>query len=325
MSAALPIVGSMQLTVLGTRSGMPAEGQPSSGYLVETTPAGESTSTVLPGASAGESTSTVLSGASAAGSTSTRLLLDAGPGIATALSAAVPVESLDAVVISHMHADHCYDLLPLGKALLHARAARVLAESGLEPMQALAALDASAPGVPLYVPVGGRAVLDRLAALFPVTTFPLLDRAFDIAFDVREYRPGAAFTIGDCAVSLHPGRHTAPNCGARIESATGRLAYTGDTGLADGLRGLADGVDVFLAEATLDATDHGPHGHLSAADAGGIAAENGVGELVLTHFATGDPAVLERRRAAAAAVFAGPVRIARPGLRVPVAARRLVP
>lgn len=279
----------MQLTVLGTRSGMPAEGQPSSGYLVE-----------------------------AAGS---RLLLDCGPGITTALSAVTPVEALDAVVISHMHADHCYDLLPLGKALLHARAARVLRETGLEPMQALAALDASAPGVPLYVPVGGRAVLDRLAALFPVATFPLLDKAFDIAFDVREYAPGAAFTTGGCAVSLHPGRHAAPNCGARVESPSGTLAYTGDTGLAEGLAGLAHGVDLLLAEATLDATDHGPHGHLSAADAGGIASENGAGELVLTHFATGDPMVLERRRVAAEAVFAGRVTIAKPGLRLPVVAR----
>ncbi len=282
----------MQLTVLGTRSGMPAEGQPSSGYLV--------------------------------GAAGTRLLLDCGPGITTALSAVVPAESLDAVVISHMHADHCYDLLPLGKSLLHARAARALAETDLEPMQALAALDASAPGVPLYVPVGGRAVLDRLAALFPVLTFPLLDRAFDIAFDVREYESGVEFSVGDCAVSLHPGRHAAPNCGARVESSSGTLAYTGDTGLADGLAGLARGVDLLLAEATLDATDHGPHGHLSAADAGGVAAENGVGELVLTHFATGDPAVLERRRAAASAVFGGRVHIARPGLRLPVVARQPV-
>ncbi len=280
----------MQLTVLGTRSGMPAEGQPSSGYLVEVEDC--------------------------------RLLLDCGPGITTALSAVAPAQTLDAVVISHMHADHCYDLLPLGKSLLHARAARVLAESDLEPMQALAALDASAPGVPLFVPVGGRAVLDRLAALFPVTTFPLLDKAFDIAFDVREYEPGAAFTVGGCAVSLHPGRHAAPNCGARVESPSGTLAYTGDTGLAEGLTGLAQGVDLLLAEATLDATDHGAHGHLSAADAGGVATENGVGELVLTHFATGDPVVLERRRKAASAVFDGRVHIAKPGLRLPVAARQ---
>jgi ribonuclease BN (tRNA processing enzyme) len=82
----------MQLTVLGCRAGMPADGQPSSGYLVE------------------------------AGST---VLLDCGPGITTALSAVADPEDLDAVLISHLHSDHCYDLLPLGKALLQARARRV--------------------------------------------------------------------------------------------------------------------------------------------------------------------------------------------------------
>ncbi|MET0191260.1 MAG: MBL fold metallo-hydrolase [Pseudonocardia sediminis] len=280
----------MQLTVLGNRSGMPSDGEPSSGYLVDSGP--------------------------------TSVLLDCGPGITTALSAVTEPADLDAVVISHLHADHCYDLLPLGKALLHARAHRVMARRGCDPYEALRAIGAGEPGVPLYVPAGGRAVLDRLAALFPVGTFPELDRAFEIAFDVREYAPGDAFTVGGCTLSLHPGRHAIPNCGVRIDAgAGGSLAYTGDTGLADGLRGLCDGVDLLLAEATLDATDTGAHGHLSGADAGAVAAENGVGELVLTHFATGDAGVRERRRAAAEAVYDGPVRIAAPGHHLPVATR----
>jgi ribonuclease BN (tRNA processing enzyme) len=281
------MVGGMQLTVLGSRSGMPADGQASSGYLLE-----EPSATVL---------------------------LDCGPGIATALSAVTAAESLDAVVISHLHADHCYDLLPLGKALLHARAHRALADGASDdPLDALRRLDVDTPGVPLYVPVGGRAVLDRLAGLFPVATFPLLDRAFDLAFDVREYGAGDTFAVGDCRVSMHLLRHTAPNCGSRIETASASMAYTGDTGLCAGLGPLTSGVDLLLAEATLDATDDGPHGHLSAADAGAVAAEYGVGELVLTHFATADPAVLGARRATAAAAFPGPVRLAAPGLRFPV-------
>ncbi|WP_433559438.1 MBL fold metallo-hydrolase [Pseudonocardia xinjiangensis] len=277
----------MQLTVLGCRSGMPADGQPSSGYLVEAGP--------------------------------TTLLLDCGPGIVTALSAVAAPAALDAVVISHLHLDHCYDLLPLGKALLHARARQVLAElPDADPFTALQSLDQSAPGVPLYVPEGGRSVLDRLAALFPVATFPLLDRAFDIAFDVREYRPGDVVEVGACRLSMHLLRHTAPNCGVRIETPNGSLAYTGDTGLAAGLGPLCHGVDLLLAEATLDHTDTGPHGHLSGADAGTVAATHGVGELVLTHFTTADAAVLAARRAAAAAVFVGPVRLAAPGRRFPV-------
>lgn len=101
----------------------------------------------------------------------------------------------------------------------------VLAHRPGDPFAALQNLDHGRPGVP----EGGREVHDRLAALFPVTTFPLLDRAFDIAFDVREYRPGDVAELAGCRVSLHLLRHAAPNCGIRIESANATLAYTGLT------------------------------------------------------------------------------------------------
>lgn len=283
----------MQLTVLGCRSGMPADGQASSGYLVEAGP--------------------------------TTVLLDCGPGVATMLSGAMDPELLDAVFISHLHADHCYDLLPLGKALLHIRARRALVAAAGDPHEALQALDRTAPGVPLYVPAGARSVLDRLAALFPVTTYPLLDRAFEIAFDVREYHPGDVVELPGCRVSLHLLRHVAPNCGVRIESATGSMAYTGDTGVTDGLAPLAQGVDLLLAESTFTAPDTGSHGHLCAADAGAAAAAGGVGELVLTHFITADPAALDDHRAAAAAVFDGRITIAAPLRRFTVRTAGVVP
>lgn len=273
----------MQLTVLGCRSGMPAEGQASSGYLVETRER-------------------------------TRLLLDCGPGIATVLSAAD--SALDAVVISHLHSDHCYDLLPLGKALLYKRLQAVIGERAGDPVTAAQHLDLGGPRLPLYVPQGGRAVLDRLASLFPVTTMPLLDRVFDLAFEVVEYAAGDEVEIGDARLSLHPLRHVAANCGVRVDTPSSSLAYTGDTGMTPGLRPLAEGVDLLLAEATLAVTDTGPHGHLSGADAGRAAADGGVGELVLTHFVSSDPAWLAERRDDAAAAFAGPIRIAEPGLRV---------
>lgn len=278
----------MELTVLGCRSGMPADGQASSGYLVTT-----------------------------AGST---VLLDCGPGVATALSAVAEPEELTAVVISHLHSDHCYDLLPLGKSLLHARAHRLLAEHGGDPVEALRTLDTDGPRVPLYVPEGAKAVLDRLAALFPVTTAPVLDRAFDVAFDVREYRPHDRFELPGARLSLHPLQHAAPNCGTRIESGTATLAYTGDTGPTDGLDTLAAGADLLLAEATLDHTDTSSHGHLCADDAGRVADRNGVRELVLTHFPSAGADLLAARRRAAEARFAGPVRLAAPAARFVVTA-----
>jgi ribonuclease BN (tRNA processing enzyme) len=280
----------MELTVLGCRSGMPAAGQASSGYLLTT-----GTQTVL---------------------------LDCGPGVATALSAVIEPTELTAVVISHLHSDHCYDLLPLGKQLLHALAARLRTEHpDTNPIDALQRIDAAGPRIPLYVPEGSRAVLDRLAALFPVTTAPILDRAFDIAFDVREYRPGDEIELPGARLSLHPLRHAAPNCGTRVTAGGATFAYTGDTGPTEDLDPLAADVDLLLAEATLDAPDPGPHGHLSAADAGAAAARNGVRELVLTHFPSGDPELLDARRRAAAAEFVGPIRTAAPGARFPVSGR----
>lgn len=264
----------MHFTVLGCRSGMPADGQASSGYMV----------------SAGNAA----------------ILLDCGPGIALALSSLMDPGQLSAVFISHLHLDHCYDLLPIGKSLL----TRHLSYP----------TGADAPGlsgelspVPLYVPAGGADVLRRLADLFPVRTVPLLDKAFELAFDVQEYSPGDEYIVDDAKVSLHELRHTAQNCGIRIECGEGSLAYTGDTGMTDALTPFAAGADLLLAEATLKDTDPGPHGHLSAADAGQAAREAGVGELVLTHFNSADSSWLRAQESAASTVFSGPVHIAQPG------------
>lgn len=267
----------MQLTVLGCRSGMPADGQASSGYLLETG--------------------------------GTRLLLDCGPGVAAALSGHLRPSGLDAVVISHLHADHCYDLLPVGKSLLSG-----VMEFPGGPERAEAELHP----VPLFVPEGARELFDRWARLFPVTTMPLLDKAFERAFDVHEYRPGDRFEVGEATVGLHELRHVLPNCGIRVEAGNRVFAYTGDTGMTDAAVKLAADADLLLAEASLSEPDRTDHGHLSGGEAGLIAARAGVGELVLTHFASGTPGWLERLHADASGTFDGPVQLARPGARFPI-------
>ncbi|WP_326836026.1 MBL fold metallo-hydrolase [Amycolatopsis rhabdoformis] len=267
----------MHLTVLGCRSGMPADGQASSGYLVETP--------------------------------STRLLLDCGPGVATALSATCDPTALDGVVISHLHADHCYDLLPIGKSLLSAT---------LEFPGGPTARCSSLRRVPLFVPAGATDVFTRWAALFPVTTMPLLDKAFERAFDVREYQPGDRFDVGDTTIGLHELRHVLPNCGIRVESGGSVLAYTGDTGMTDSAVKLAADADLLLAEATLSAPDVTSHGHLSASDAGEIATRAGARALALTHFASVEPSWLSDLRGAAASTFDGPLTLVQGGERIPV-------
>lgn len=267
----------MQLTVLGCRSGSPADGQPSSGYLVETEGA--------------------------------RLLLDCGPGTAVALSARVAPWTLDAVVISHLHSDHCYDLLPIGKSIL---ASTLEVPGGPRRRTELSC------SVPLLAPAASAELFVRWAELFPVTTMPMLDRAFETGFDVRMYHDGASYRIGDCTISLRELRHVRTNCGIRVESPAGTLVYSGDTGMTPALIELAEGADVLLCEATLSEPDRGEHGHLSAGEAGQVAAQAGVGELVLTHFASTEAHWLASLTRAAAAEYAGPIRVAAPGLSMPV-------
>ena len=91
----------MKLTVLGCNGPYPAAGGACSGYLLE--------------------------------AASARVLLDCGTGTLAALTALMPPEELDAVVLSHLHYDHMSDMLPLiyrmqGKGRLRVYAPQAPAE-----------------------------------------------------------------------------------------------------------------------------------------------------------------------------------------------------
>ena len=253
---------------------MPSDGQASSGYLVQH----------------GE----------------TSILLDAGPGIANELSRHIPAQRLSAVFVSHMHTDHLYDLLPIGKQLLSAATV-------YDPETGTARLDET-HRVPLFAPAGAREKLAALSSVFPVATQPWLDRPFELAFDLIEYAPGDTFEVGGVTLRLAELRHVATCCGVRLEAGGASLVYTGDTGVTQALPELALRADLLLCESTLAQTDPGPHGHMSSADAGRAAAEAGVSRLVLTHFTSADPETLEWHRAQAAAEFAGDIQLAQPHL-----------
>jgi ribonuclease BN (tRNA processing enzyme) len=245
----------MRLTVIGGSGGYPGLGRPCSGYLVA--------------------------------ADGFALLIDPGYGVATALSVD-DVRNLDAVLVSHAHADHCADLNPMLRA-------RVWADDPLPPL-------------PVYALPGA---LDAVLAL---------DRPDLLAgsYLLRDLEPGGELSIGPFQVlsSLLP--HPRPNVGFRISVGRRSLVYTGDCGPSDGLIQLADGADLLLAEASYAETVP-PEvvGSLSsAADVGREAATAGVKRLVLTHLI---PKTSEADAVAAAArSFAGPISVASPGLAVDV-------
>ncbi|MGI6558181.1 MAG: MBL fold metallo-hydrolase [Limnochordia bacterium] len=217
------------------------------------------------------------------------ILLDCGPGTVAGLQAFCPVEELTGVILSHLHPDHAADLFVLGFALgLASREGRLQNR------------------VPLYLPPDNT---KRLAAL--CDAFGDLLGFYREGLTIGEYGEGS-LKIGPFTLSFTPARHNMEAHLVKIASTDGILTYSGDTGLDMELVDFLAGSNLFLCEATLDPEEEHPS-HLTAAQAGLLAAKAGVDQLLLTHFRPG--ADLERKKRDAAQVFSGPVDVALPGAR----------
>jgi ribonuclease Z len=119
--------------------------------------------------------------------------------------------------------------------------------------------------------------------------------------------------------------------GVRLEEVSAprpgqRFAFVMDTRMCDAVLDLADGCDLLVIESTFLAPDAAlaeEYGHLTAAQAAGVAVAAGVRHLVLTHFSQRypDPAAFEAE--ARAAGWNGPLTVAEDLTRVPVPPRRV--
>ena len=218
----------------------------------------------------------------------TALALDMGSGAFGRLQAHIAPAEVDAVFISHMHADHILDLIPYRYYL---------------------AFSSGEIGRPrLLLPPSGHETLLRVSALQdPAPTF------FSDVFDVAEYDPARPLVIGGLTVAFYPMRHIAHTYGLRISGAaetTGTLAYSADSGPCQGLLDVARDVDLFLCE-NANAEDSAYPLHLTPRQAATYTRDAGVHRLLLTHrwYTYG----LDEAVRAAAGVFDGPVSIAREG------------
>lgn len=218
-----------------------------------------------------------------------RVWLDAGGGSWRNLLSHVSFSDVDGVIVSHRHPDHTIDLFQLAYAIRYGLA---------EPLDR----------IPLWAP---HETVDRIAAY---------DADIGEAFDVRVVAAGDVVDVAGAKVSFVRMAHPPETLGVRVERDGRVLAYSADSGPAADFDALAAGADVFVCEATLQNVDSLWEGHLSAAQAGTIAARVGARRLYLTHFKYGrDESVsLDEARAAAGAGVL--VEIARDNERVEVGA-----
>jgi ribonuclease BN (tRNA processing enzyme) len=245
-----------QLTPIGTSPAWYNPGEPSSGFLLE--------------------------------ADGRRVLIDCGSGVISRYLALFGADRpIDAIVLSHVHADHCFDLVPLKFGIDYGQLGEWRPE--------------------LWLPPGARDRLTRLVSAW--------DEGFSYftdTYDVHEFGVHAPFEIAPFEVRALDVPHYIESTALRFTHGDRSFGYSSDLGPFDGLAPFMRGVDLLLCEAAYsEAADPAlpGRGHITATEAGEIARLADAHSLLLTHV----PEALgfERARAAAMHSFGlGPVHVA---------------
>ena len=240
----------------------------------------------------------------------TRVLVDCGSGVTQRLLAAgCPGRVIDALFLTHLHSDHLVDLFQLVISSWHQGRGR--------PQR-------------VFGPPGTRAYVEGLMKLWR----PELEQRIAherrpstaaLEVEVTEIAGGEHHIVGDLAVAVvevdhKPVRHAFGFVFAGVEDPAGRrIVLSGDTRRAPALIAAARGADILVHEVFIHREMPVVEGvrraetvtnvaayHTLSSEVGKIAAEAGVGCLVLTHFV---PPAADRDKllAEVAADFTGPV------------------
>ena len=271
----------MKLTVIGCTGSMSGPASAASSYLVQATGADEAGEELI-----------------------YSVVLDLGPGAMGQMLRYLDPADLDALVISHCHADHMVDMV------------------GMHVYRRWRPTGALGP----VLTVGPGELLHRLNGVdgTPET------ETYATEFDFRTAVPGESFQVGPMTITPYAALHPVEAYGYRVEGPSeqvgpdGRrrqvsLAFTGDTDLCESICEMADGVDLLLAEAAfVEGRDTVRGMHLTGKRAGQLAAGTAgkaprrpVGQLVLTHIQPWTEHRIPLRNAALA--YEGPLEAATAG------------
>jgi ribonuclease BN (tRNA processing enzyme) len=231
----------------------------------------------------------------------TAVLVDCGNGVFSKLRERIDYVDVDAVAISHLHADHFLDLVPYAYALTYAPRQQPV------PVDRWPGTDCPACPI-LHAPPGARDLFRRVVGAWG--NEDLIEKAFEL----REYDPAEEIEIGPIRISFQPVPHFTETFAMSISSTngSGRIVYGADCSPTDALADFAHDADLMLVEATLPRPERtGMRGHLTPEEAGGHAKGAAAKRLLLVHIS--DELDADRARDEAAEAFGGPVEVAREG------------
>lgn len=180
-------------------------------------------------------------------------LIDCGSGVLSSLKNYVPLEKIDAVVISHYHADHIADI----GSLQYSRLIQFY-------------LNNPSAALPIY---GHKYDEENFAKL------AYKERTVSIEISEEDIIQIGPFTVSFCR-TVHP-----VYCLAMKFTVSGRsIALTSDTGWRDELVDFAKDADILMSEANLYEEHVGiAEGHMGGSEAGKLAKMAGVKKFILTH------------------------------------------
>lgn len=220
-----------------------------------------------------------------------RILLDLGNGALGQLHRYADPLDVDAVLLSHLHADHCLDLC--GYYVM-----RKYHPTGPQPQ------------IPVWGPAG---TAERMARAYDLPLDPGMTEEFAfLEYGSRDHAEGKVLELGPFRVEVRQVVHPVAAYALKVTAGGRTLVYSGDTGPCPQLDEVATGAHLLLAEASFRSGDDNPPDlHMTGTDCGRTASRAGVERLVLTHVPPWhDPADAE---AEARAEWSGPVDLARAG------------
>jgi ribonuclease BN (tRNA processing enzyme) len=227
------------------------------------------------------------------------LLLDCGNGVFSKLRTVRDYVEIDAVLISHLHADHFLDLVPFAYALTYAPRQQPV------PVAGWPGTDHPARPV-LYAPVGAGEMFRQIVGCWGN------DDLIDGAFELREYDVLAELNAGPFSIRFCEVPHYTLTYAVEVAVNGKRLTYSADCSPNEELVQFAHDTDMFLIEATLPRPERtGVRGHLTPGEAGEHARLAQARRVVITHFSDELDSDWAQREASQA--YGAPVEVAQEG------------